>query len=159
MLYWQLILRAHDVAVDKPQVHIILPDKYCGEFVVFWGENSAPVEEPPEFLSYNILPDMPNAVLINLPSPYTRADLRFVHLPNGETLRRNPLFRLTGVIAVRLNSGVETLENGDTRSLPGIETGVQADIFTIGPDCDSDAPLGGNDISALYLSISRTSGE
>lgn len=159
-LYWQLFLRTRDVAVDKPEVHIFLPDGYCGEFVVFWGENTEPVDEPPEFLSYNIVLDVPNAVLINLPAPYARAGLRFLYETNGETLQRNPVFRMTGITAVRLNGGTETLENGDTRSLPGIETGVEADIFTIGSDCDVDALVGGNDILALYLSIvPRASGE
>ncbi len=135
---------------QKPQIHIFLPDGYCGEFVVFWGENTDPVDEPPEFLSYNIYPDHPSAALINLPEPYDRAGLRFLYFDQAGDMGRNPIFRRSGVTQVQLSGGVEVLENGHTRSLPAIDTGIAADIFTVGQDCESNELIGGTEINELY---------
>ncbi len=141
---------------NKPAAHVILPDGYCGEFVVFWGENTPPVDEPPEFLSYNYYPEAPyNAVIINLPEPYERAGLRFIYQGQEGPVGRNPLFRMTGVTGVQLNGGIEVRSDGYTYSLPGIDIGVDVNIFTItqSDPCDNEFDTDLIDISDIYLTL------
>ncbi|MDA7423078.1 hypothetical protein, partial [Tritonibacter multivorans] len=143
---------------DKPEVHVFLPDGYCGEFVVFWGENTPPVDEPPEFLSYNIYPTHPNAVVINLPEPYERAGLRFIYSGQDGELGRNPVFKFALHGGVGTGEGFEILEDGTRRSWTIPSMFVDFDVFDVGTTqaCEVGADLREVDFSDLYFRLSGT---
>ncbi len=144
---------------DKPEVKIYLPNGYCGDFVVFWNENSDPVDHPPEFLSYNYYPDPAyDGVAITLPEPYRRAELQFLYDTRDVAQIEdslNPVFRLVSVGSTGFGYIVETLENGWTHSTTGPETSVERDIFTINAigQCFVNSMLDEYNLTNLYLEI------
>ncbi len=144
---------------DKPEVKIYLPNGYCGDFVVFWNENSDPVDHPPEFLSYNYYPDPAyDGVVITLPAPYWRANLQFLYDTRDVAQIEdslNPVFRLVGVGHIGFNHTVEVLENGWTRSTSDSGTEIETDRFNIEQinDCLIQSNLGESNWVDLYHDI------
>lgn len=155
---WQFILHIHPSPPNKPEVHIFLPDDYCGDFVVFWGENTAAVDEPPGFLSYNLHPTHPNAVVINLPEPYERAGLRFIYQQTDRSMGRNPVFLLKTLGGVGIASGRRVEEDGSMRTWTLPDSSIDYDIFTIGTTsvCDAPSTLDRSAISDIYFHLSGT---
>ncbi|MDA7423070.1 hypothetical protein, partial [Tritonibacter multivorans] len=125
---------------DKPEVHVFLPDGYCGEFVVFWGENTPPVDEPPEFLSYNIYPTHPNAVVINLPEPYERAGLQFIYSGQEGKLGRNPVFKRTSTGSMATFGTRKVLADGTITTSSSTVGGIQFDEYSVGTTIVCESP-------------------
>ncbi|CUH76501.1 hypothetical protein TRM7557_00930 [Tritonibacter multivorans] len=153
----QFINGARASKPDKPEVHVFLPDGYCGEFVVFWGENTPPVDEPPEFLSYNIYPTHPNAVVINLPEPYERAGLQFIYSGQEGKLGRNPVFKRTGTGITAVSGTREMLENGHLRTSTRTDGFIDYNEFEIDTTggCENDVESVSR--SNLYFLLTGTS--
>ena len=122
---------------DKPEVKIYLPNGYCGKFVVFWDKNTSPVEDPPEFLSYNYYPEInQDGVIITLPEPYARAELQFLYDTRAveNTLNSlNPVFRLISVGTTGFGVRREVLDDGSVRTSSDPELDVDRDVFFIEP--------------------------
>lgn len=156
MIGWQYLTRP---APPKPQVYIFLPDGYCGQFVVYWGENTPEVDEPAEFLSYNIYPTHPNAVVINLPKPYERAGLRFVYVGQNQTLGRNPVFKRGPVGSFATKGTRKVHPDGSIETSSSTVGGVAFDYFEIGTtiNCETPAVIDDDVIADLYFELTGTS--
>ena len=144
---------------DKPEVKIYLPNGYCGDFVVFWNENSDPVDHPPEFLSYNYYPDPAyDGVAITLPEPYRRAELQFLYDTRDVAQIEdslNPVFRLVGIGSIGFDYETELLENGMIQTIPDSETEIETDTFNIEHinDCLIQSDLDESNLVDLYHDI------
>lgn len=120
---------------DMPTVVIEVPNGYCGDVVVFWGENTPEVEESASFLSYNLRLTRPDgALLVNLPAPHQKATLQFLYASDERSFYRNPI--------VRSKEFSEGSTLGNTMSF---------DAFTLtSPDqCSGQKTLTFDDIQAL----------